>query len=78
MTYLEIIERAIFDATDHAKVPVERLRMQAQAIFPSIVEELAQAVAMNIDHPWREILLPLALATNDRLEAHCFEDVLFT
>lgn len=57
MTYKEILERAALMAhRDDPSKPLDRLRISAEAIFPSIVEELAIAVAMNPLHPWRVVL----------------------
>lgn len=56
MTYLEIIERACVNANRTSNQPLEYLRARAEAVFPSIVEELAQSVAADIHHPWRSVL----------------------
>lgn len=57
MTYKEILERAAFLAHKmNQNQTLDRLRTSAEAIFPSVVEELAIAVAMNPFHPWRAVL----------------------
>lgn len=55
MTYKEIIERAAVAAQN--AIPnsnLDRLRVAAEAVFSSVEEELAIAVAMNPLHPWRK------------------------
>ena len=57
MTYKELIERAAFLAHKmDQEQTLDRLRTSAESIFPSVVEELAMAVAMNPWHPWRAVL----------------------
>lgn len=43
--------------------------MTAQAIFPSLQEEMAESVAMNIKHPWRVALADVtpAIVTGARI-----------
>lgn len=55
MLYSEILQRATLAV--HAVQPensLDRLMLTAQALFPSVEEELAIAVAMNPIHPWRK------------------------
>lgn len=57
MTYLELIERAAVTANRSVpEQPLGLLRARAETIFPSIVEELAQSVAANLNHPWRSVI----------------------
>lgn len=68
MTYAEIIDRAAFAAQSARKdVRLSRLRIAAEAMFPSVVEELAMAVALDLSHPWRAILkdVTASLASGD-------------
>lgn len=66
MTYTEIIERSVFMA--HKFMPdiaMDRFRGTAEAVFPSVVEELAQSVAANLDHPWRSVIQGVTAALSD-------------
>lgn len=66
MTYQEILTRAALAI--HALSPTEsldRLLLTAQSLFPSIEEELAVAVAMNIQHPWRRNISDVTLDIAD-------------
>lgn len=70
MTYTEIIERASVAAQSTRKdVPLTRLRVAAEAMFPSVVEELAMAVALDAGHPWRAVLkdVTASLASGDQI-----------
>lgn len=57
MTYEELIIRAAFAAHKFEPgTPVDRLQASAEAMFPSVVEELAQSVANDVTHPWRSVI----------------------
>src|SRR5713101_5860725 len=57
MTYQEIVQRASMQAHKvESKIPILQYQYNAENAFPSIVEELAVSVAMNLDHPWRGLI----------------------
>ena len=69
MTYKEIIERAAVAAQNAIPGSIlDRLRVAAEAVFSSVEEELAIAVAMNPQHPWRKNISDVTAAiTNGAL-----------
>lgn len=69
MTYKEIIERAAVAAQNAiSNSNLDRLRVAAEAVFSSVEEELAIAVAMNPVHPWRKNISDVTAAiTNGAL-----------
>lgn len=70
MTYSEIIARAAFAAHGvRGDIPLDLLSAEAETVFPSVVEELAQSVAADLQHPWRSILkdTTAALADGDEI-----------
>ena len=57
MTYAEIIERAVTAAKNvDPQSDADRLRIAAEALFPSVVVETAKMVADDLKHPWRSVL----------------------
>ena len=69
MTYAEIIDRASFEAHNaRPEVEIDMLRVAAEAAFPSVVEELAKSVAMDLNHPWRSVLKDTTAALTNGAE----------
>src|SRR5262245_24031217 len=53
-TYTQLITRAAVGAHKlDPQTPMDRFITSAEALFPSVVEELAQSVAADTNHPWR-------------------------